>query len=155
MIGLVQVLLVGRAIRRLGERVVLPLSLCAGAVGLASMALIRDPVLAFLCQPFLALSSAAQPTLQSLLTRRVGPTEQGRLQGALSSVQGVVGMVGPVLFTQTFAWAVRPGGIEVPGAPFLLAALLVLAAVPLALRETREPEVTTTSTAPTTTAGSG
>ena len=43
------------------------------------------------------------PSAQGLMTRRVGPTEQGKLQGALSSIMGITGIVGPAMFTLTFS----------------------------------------------------
>jgi len=72
------------------------------------------------------------------MTRHVGPTEQGKLQGALNSVRGITGMIGPVLFTSTFAASIETRrGVELPGAPFLLAALLLVCAMLMAWRVTR------------------
>ena len=72
------------------------------------------------------------------MTRRVPPTEQGRLQGALSGLQGLTGLVGPTLFTLTFATFIGPWRyLHLPGAPFLLAAALLAAATALAARVTR------------------
>ena len=39
------------------------------------------------------------------MTRRVGPSEQGELQGANGSVMGVATMIGPTLFAGDFAWS--------------------------------------------------
>src|SRR5437763_9915303 len=64
------------------------------------------------------------------MTRRVGAGEQGRLQGAIASVMGIAGVIAPVLFTQVFAAAIgRFHAAGVPGAPFLLAALLLVTAM--------------------------
>ena len=35
------------------------------------------------------------PGLQGLMTRRVGPQEQGQLQGANQSLQGIAAIIGP------------------------------------------------------------
>ena len=48
-----------------------------------------------------------QPGLQGLMTRRVGPQQQGQLQGANQGLQGVASVAGPMIFGLTFAWAVR------------------------------------------------
>jgi DHA1 family tetracycline resistance protein-like MFS transporter len=73
------------------------------------------------------------------MTRRVDSSEQGQLQGAVHGLRGVSGMIGPGLFTITFAFAI---GVDqawrMPGAPFLLAALLLVGAMLLAWRVTRE-----------------
>ena len=55
------------------------------------------------------------------------PTEQGQLQGAISSLRGIAGLIGPFLFTQAFASALSLGShAALSGAPFLLASLLLL-----------------------------
>jgi DHA1 family tetracycline resistance protein-like MFS transporter len=72
------------------------------------------------------------------MTRRVGPADQGKLQGALAGAIGISGMIGPILFGQVFAWALGPGAeLGVPGAAFMVAAALVLVALILAWTTTR------------------
>jgi DHA1 family tetracycline resistance protein-like MFS transporter len=69
------------------------------------------------------------------MTRRIGPSEQGRLQGANASVNGIAQLLGPTIFTHTFATFINPAtSLHLPGAPFLLAALLLFAALLSALR---------------------
>jgi DHA1 family tetracycline resistance protein-like MFS transporter len=68
----------------------------------------------------------------------VSPTEQGQLQGANASLIGIAELVGPGMFTQAFARFVdATGGFRLPGAPFLLAALILAASTILAWRVTR------------------
>ncbi len=52
----------------------------------------------------MAFWGLAGPATQSLMTRRVSSSEQGQLQGAIASINGVTGLIGPTLFTQTFAY---------------------------------------------------
>jgi DHA1 family tetracycline resistance protein-like MFS transporter len=90
----------------------------------------------------MALWGIATPSLQTLMTRLVGPTEQGRLQGALASLTGLASLIGPTAFTQTFALFIGSrADWGLPGAPFLLAAILVLAAMVLAWRTTARPPI--------------
>jgi DHA1 family tetracycline resistance protein-like MFS transporter len=57
------------------------------------------------------------------------------LQGATSSVQSVSQMVGPFLFTMTFAYFIgAQAPLNLPGAPFFLAAALLLLALVVAAR---------------------
>jgi DHA1 family tetracycline resistance protein-like MFS transporter len=72
------------------------------------------------------------------MTRRAAPSEQGRLQGAISSLTGVAGLIGPGLFTLTFAYFIAGPGL-LPGAPLLLAALLLVVAIVLAWRVSSVP----------------
>ena len=72
---------------------------------------------------------------QALMTRLVAPDQQGQLQGATSSVQSVSQMVGPFLFTLTFAYFIGARApFKLPGAPFLLASALLLLALLIAVR---------------------
>ncbi|MDH5726466.1 MAG: hypothetical protein OEY60_13435, partial [Nitrospira sp.] len=82
------------------------------------------------------------PANQSLMTRRVNSAEQGQLQGAIASINGVTGLIGPTLFTQAFASFIRSDSVpspsfEFPGAPFILASLMLFAAAAIAWRATK------------------
>jgi DHA1 family tetracycline resistance protein-like MFS transporter len=137
---IVSALLVGPAVERLGERRALLLGLAFGAVGFGAFGLASAGWLFIAGLPFIALWGIAGPAMQSLASRRVDPTEQGRLQGAFGSLRGIAGMIGPLVFTQSLAAAIdAPGALHVPGAPYLLATALLLASWGLSLRVTRKP----------------
>ena len=78
------------------------------------------------------------PASQALMTRLVDASEQGRLQGANSSLMGIAGLIAPLLYNGVLA-AVIAAPLSVAGAPFYVASLLLVAA--LALRGVvREPQ---------------
>ena len=78
--------------------------------------------------------------MQGLITPLVGPSQQGQLQGALNSLRGITGMIGPGLFTQVFAFSISTQrDWQLPGVPFLLAALLLLTGFLPAWRSTQTP----------------
>jgi MFS transporter, DHA1 family, tetracycline resistance protein len=128
---LVQGLAIGPIVKHFGERRALLFGLFCGAVGLFVYG--AAPSGLWFCVGLLvnALWGVAGAATQALLTRRVTPEQQGQLQGATSSVQSVSQMLGPFLFTLTFAYFIGASApAKLPGAPFLLAgALLVLALV--------------------------
>ena len=71
------------------------------------------------------------------MTRRVGPSEQGRLQGSNQSLQGITSILGPLLLLARFlrSWAIRTDPIfHMPGLPVLIAAALVGLAMIFGLR---------------------
>jgi DHA1 family tetracycline resistance protein-like MFS transporter len=129
--------LVGRAVTRLGERGAALVGLVCGGAGFAIYALAPTGDLFLVGIPFIALQGLANPAITALMSKRLGADAQGRLQGALSSMRGVCGIVAPFLFTQTFAQAIQPGAAQLPGAPFLLAAAFMGAGVLVAARVTR------------------
>ena len=129
--ALVQGGLVGPAVRRLGERRVLLTGLTFGALGFLVYGLAPTGALFLAAVPVVALWGLASPAAQGLMTRHVGPNEQGALQGASGSIMGVATMIGPSLFAGTFAYFISEGTRwHAPGAAFVLAAaLLALGAV--------------------------
>ena len=131
--ALVQSLLVKPLVKRFGEEWVLIGGLTAGAAGFAIYGIAPNAWWFLLGIPMVALWGTAGAAMQALLTRKVGVTEQGQLQGALASLRGVSGLIGPGLFTLTFAQFIGDWNFAgLPGAPFLLAALLLASGTLLA-----------------------
>jgi len=122
---------IGPIVRRLGERRALLLGLGCGAAGFLIYGAAPSGPLFWVGIPVMALWGVASAAIQALMTQLVAPDQQGQLQGATSSVQSVSQLVGPFLFTLTFAYFIgAQAPLQLPGAPFLLAlALLVLALV--------------------------
>jgi DHA1 family tetracycline resistance protein-like MFS transporter len=136
---LVQGTLVRPIVRRFGERNAILGGLFFGASGFALYGLAPSASVFWIAVPVGGLMALFGPAAQTLMSRRVEPSEQGLLQGANSSLMGLTGLIGPPLFTFTFARFISEtsGEVHLPGAPFILAALLLLAAFILALRVTR------------------
>ncbi len=135
MTGVVQGGLVRVSMRRLGERKSVLAGLLFNAMGFTAFGLATEGWMMYaLIVPF-SLGGIAGPAIQALLTRQVGPTEQGELQGSLSSLQSVTAIVGPILATGLFSRFAPAGAVpHVPGAPFFAAATLVVLGMVLAWR---------------------
>jgi DHA1 family tetracycline resistance protein-like MFS transporter len=122
---------------RVGERATLLTGSLSGAVGFSLYGMASEGWIFCLGIPFMAFWGLSGPATQALMSRRVGASEQGRLQGAIASINGVTGLIGPTLFTQVFAYFIGPASLgHLPGAPFLLASLLLAAAGAIAWRTT-------------------
>ena len=104
---IVQALLVKPAVKILKERRALAIGLTFGAVGFAIYGLAPTGAIFWIGVPVMALWGIATPSLQAIITRQVDPTEQGRLQGALASLVGLASLIGPIVFTETFAVFVK------------------------------------------------
>jgi DHA1 family tetracycline resistance protein-like MFS transporter len=128
-------------VRRLGARTAMAVGATAGTVGFLIYGITSAPWMLWIAIVVYAPAGVFNPSLMGVMSKRVGPSGQGRLQGATSSVMGVAGMLGPGLFTLTFAAAIAPGaGWHLPGLPFVIAAVLFAAAGALALRRIRPGE---------------
>jgi DHA1 family tetracycline resistance protein-like MFS transporter len=126
---------IGPIVKRFGERRALLLGLACGAAGFLIFGAAPTGALFWLGIPLMALWGVAGAATQALMTRLVSPDHQGQLQGATSSVQSVSQLVGPFLFTLTFAYFIGSDApLKLPGAPFLLASVLLLLALAVAAR---------------------
>ncbi|MCU1243658.1 MAG: Tetracycline resistance efflux pump, partial [Candidatus Acidoferrum typicum] len=143
--SIVSGLLVGPFVRRFGERRSVLSGLTFGTLGFFSFAFAPHGWVLLCAIPFLGLWGIAGPAVQSLMSRRVDPTSQGKLQGAINSLRSISGMIGPLLFTQVLAIAISPSApIYFPGAPYFLAGLLLLSSLLLASYVTRAAAMSAT-----------
>lgn len=137
---LVQTQFVGPVVARIGERGALLLGTAGGAVGFALYGIAPNGWAYIASAPVFAVMNFMGPGLQGLMTRRVGPSEQGQLQGANQGLQGVASVIGPMVFGLTFAWAVRHDAtLHMPGVPIFIAAGLMAAAFLLSVKVGHAP----------------
>ena len=135
---IVSALLISMAIKRLGEVRTLYTGMLFGCTGFALYAVASNTTVFLIGCPFIALWGLAGPAMQSMMSQRVSSSEQGQLQGALSSLFGIAGMIGPIVFTQVFAVAIAQRGAGfMPGAPYWLASALLFASLAMAWNVTR------------------
>jgi DHA1 family tetracycline resistance protein-like MFS transporter len=88
--------------------------------------------------PFGTLLAFAGPAAQALVTEQVDAGEQGRIQGALTSLVSVAGIVGPATFAGSFGYFIGADApVHLPGAPFFIAALFLGIGALIAWRYTR------------------
>ncbi len=141
-VGICAMIVQGTLVRpitaKLGERRTLLTGLLCGATGFAIYGLAPTPFVYCLGIPVMAFWGLAGPSAQGFMTRRVSASEQGQLQGAIASLTGIAGLIGPTLFTQTFALFIGPhADWNLPGAPYLLSTGLLLVSAGTAWRVTR------------------
>lgn len=135
--AIVQGILVKPAVSSFGERTMLVLGMAAGVAGLLLLAFAPSATAFWLGMPVMALWGFIGPAAQGLMTRLVGAGVQGQLQGAGASLMGVASLIGPALFTSAFALGIKTEwGAPLPGAPYLVAAMLLGLALAIAWRAT-------------------
>ena len=136
--AIVQAGLIKHVVARIGERRTLLMGLAFGAMGTTLYGLAPAGIWFWAAMPVAALWGLSGPAIQALATRHVQPHEQGRLQGAFMSLTAIAGVIGPTLFTRSFAGFIGPEApAQIPGASFLLAGLVLLIAFVVARRVTR------------------
>jgi DHA1 family tetracycline resistance protein-like MFS transporter len=127
--------LVGRVVQRFGEYRALLAGLGFGIIAELLFAFAPTAWLLLGALPIYSLAGLSGGPIQSIATREVLPTEQGQLQGALTALRSMVTLVTPGLYTGTFALFVGPlAGVGLPGAPYVLAAMLMAATTVIILR---------------------
>jgi DHA1 family tetracycline resistance protein-like MFS transporter len=139
--------LTGRIVKRVGERRTLYIGQFFGAWGMLLAGLARNGALYLASIPVISMWNISMPAAQGMMTRRVSEREQGELQGAIGSLRSLAFVIGPGLFSWTFAWFINPKhSFHLPGAPYYLAAALLFTASLLATRIEKPKVVTETTT---------
>ncbi len=128
----VQALLVGPAIRLMGERRTATLGLVIDVISAFFFAFVWNGSAALGFVLISALGGIATPALQAMASHAAPDDAQGELQGLLASLAAITMIIAPLMATAVFAAFTGPNApIFAPGAPFLVSALLLVAAVVL------------------------
>lgn len=132
--------LVGPVVKALGERRAILTGLSFGIAGFLLYAFGEASLWVWIAIPVAALWGFYGPAAQTLMTQRVDPSQQGQLQGALGSLMGVASIIAPILYPNVLAAAIEAKdaapGWPLLGAPFFVAAALLIAALVVAERAT-------------------
>jgi DHA1 family tetracycline resistance protein-like MFS transporter len=127
--------LTGRIVAWLGERRTLYIGQFFGAVGMVMAGIARGGALYIASIPVISMWNISFPAAQGMMTHRVSEREQGELQGAIGSLRSIAFVIGPFLFSGTFAFFINPKhAFQLPGAPYYLAAALLFTAMLMATR---------------------
>lgn len=129
--GLYGGVLVKRVLKLVGERGSILFGLCLGMAGFAMFGFSKTGLLLWFGIPIMNGMSFVWPAAQSMMTQGAAANEQGQLQGAIHSLRGISGLIGPGIFTYVFSRSIGTNAlVHQPGSPFFLAsALLALALV--------------------------
>jgi DHA1 family tetracycline resistance protein-like MFS transporter len=131
---LTQAVFVRRLERLLGTRGLTIAGIMLMIAGYAGFAFVPVPMLQMLCIPLAALGYAALAGLSSLLSQSVGADQQGWVQGAMASANGIAAVCAPLLMTWLFGYfTVASAPFRFPGAPYLAGAVLAAAGLALLL----------------------
>jgi DHA1 family tetracycline resistance protein-like MFS transporter len=135
-----------RMVKRFGERRTLYIGQFFGSCGMLLAGLARNGALFLASIPIISLWNISMPAAQGMMTHRVSEREQGELQGALGSLRSITFLIGPGLFSWTYAWFINPEhSFHLPGSPYYLAAALLFTAMLMSTR-IEQPQMAATAT---------
>ena len=122
-------------VKRIGEEKTATLGLTVGALSYAGYGLAPEGWMIYAILVAGSLGGMTGPAVQGLISRGVGADEQGGVQGSLSSLTSVAGIIGPPIAAELFRYFISDTApIYLPGAAFFFSAILVVLALLLALR---------------------
>jgi DHA1 family tetracycline resistance protein-like MFS transporter len=140
LIALVQAVVLPRLTQRFGDYKTLLIAIGAGIVGLVGFGFSTTALAVALVLPVATLADMAPPLMTAFAANRVGEDQQGLVQGVIASLASVAAVAAPLVLTGIFERSVDDKGVYLPGAPFLLGAMLTLAILPLVFRlKAQEP----------------
>ena len=138
MLAIVQGVLIRPIMRFLGERGTVIYGHVFDILAFIALALVTSGTVALILVPLAALAAVITPALQGIMSKAVSADSQGELQGALVSLSALAMIFSPMIMTGTFAAFTAPEtAFYLPGAPFLLSALLVGIALAVFMKATR------------------
>ena len=128
--AVVQIWVIRWMLARWGERRTVVAGFLSEIVACLLLAVVTSGPVALVLTPIAALGAVITPALQAVMSQRVSDDAQGELQGVLTSTHALAMILSPLAMTGVFAAFTAPGaGVYFPGAPFVLAALLLVAAM--------------------------
>ncbi len=137
MLAIVQGVLTGKLIPKLGERRTAMFGVMFGIPSYLLLAYAGSGAMVYAGIVIGAFGGIAFPAMQALMSHKVDPDAQGELQGAVASMISITAIIGPLIMTRLFAHFSDGQGAYFPGAPFLLAVALTLLGIGLYVTVTR------------------
>ncbi|HVI47293.1 MAG TPA: TCR/Tet family MFS transporter [Chitinophaga sp.] len=115
---------------KIGNEKSIYLGLSLYAVGLVLFAFASEGWMMFVFLVPYCLGGLCGPSLQSVISGHVSPSQQGELQGALTSLMSLTTIFGPLLMNGTFAYFTSAAApFHFPGMHFLIGAVCILLSI--------------------------
>ncbi len=134
LLALVQGVLMPLFIRWMGDYRTLMLGMVSALIGMIGFGFTGTLAALVVFLLLAALSDLVPALMTAMASNQVDDDRQGVVQGVIASLSSVAAILSPIFMTGLFQASVDETGYYLPGAPFLFAALLVLAMIPLVIR---------------------
>tara|TARA_R110002124_G_scaffold75098_2_gene201539 strand:+ start:26 stop:1279 length:1254 start_codon:yes stop_codon:yes gene_type:complete len=130
-------------VARIGEWRAYGIGFSIAALAYIGYGFVSEVWVFYVIMAFGSLAGIGGPAMQSICTRLVPANSQGELQGAMSSLQSLSMVIGPLTLPLVFRYFTADSApVYLPGAAFLLAAVLTVLALIVGL-SSRSQDVAT------------
>jgi MFS transporter, DHA1 family, tetracycline resistance protein len=125
-----QSFIIGKVVKRLGERKTAIVGLSYGMLSFVITAFITSGTLVLLLNLLNGFSGMAMPALNAMMSQRTPADQQGELQGMNGSMSALAFLLAQLVYNNALAtFSSDKAAAYFPGAPFLIAAMLSLLAM--------------------------
>lgn len=140
-IALFQSFVIGKAVKKFGERVTAVIGIGAGMTMFVIYSMLTNGAVAIVLTFFNGLSGMAMPAINAMMSMRTPPDQQGELQGLNGSLSALAFLSAQLVYNNVLAFFTRNDApVHFPGAPFVIAASIALVAlVGLVMLARRQP----------------
>ncbi len=122
-VAIVQAVLIGRAVKKFGQSKTIYIGLACNLTGFILFAIASEEWMIYSFLAVYVMGGLAGPTLQGIMSSEVPANEQGEFMGAITSLQNLGNIFGPLIMTGIFFYFTTSSNFYFPGAAFALAAI--------------------------------
>jgi MFS transporter, DHA1 family, tetracycline resistance protein len=143
-IALFQSFVIGRAVKKFGERMTAILGIMIGIVMFTIYAFLTNGMIAIFLTIMNGASGMAMPAINAMMSKRTPPDQQGELQGMNGSLSALSFLFAQLVYNNALAhFTSTATSLHFPGAPFLIATgVSVIALSGLLLLARHQPATT-------------
>jgi DHA1 family tetracycline resistance protein-like MFS transporter len=142
LMALSQMFLVGRVVKRFGERHSAEIGICFAMSAFIAYAMLRNGWFVFPILALTAMQSLVMPSMSGLMSRRVPADAQGELQGFGGSINALAAILAPALYNPALAYFTGPKApFYFPGVAFAMATVSAAVALGVLFLMRRAPQI--------------
>jgi len=128
--ALIQALVIGRVVSRVGERSTAMIGLSFAIIGMMFYAFNTSGALAMGLCLFVGIQGMVMPSINAMMSRRTPKDSQGELQGFNGSLAALAALLAPLVYNTSLSYFTSPEtDLFFPGIPFLISGLVAVCAL--------------------------